>query len=56
MSTVGEHADEELPLHGFTVDDPGLWEFRRRLTDEESAIPGLTDEEWELFHAIIAEA
>jgi len=47
MSTV-EQPDGEFPLHSFTVDDPRLWEFRSKLTWEESTIPGLTDEEWDL--------
>ncbi len=51
-----EHHDEESHLHLFTVDDPRLWEFRSRLTAEEFSIPDLSDEEWESFHAIIAEA
>jgi hypothetical protein len=38
------------------VDDPRLWEFRSRLSGEEFAVPGLTDDEWDSFHAIIAEA
>lgn len=54
MSTVEQH-DGEPQLHLFTVDDPRLWEFRSRLTAEEFAIPGLSDEEWETFHAILAE-
>jgi hypothetical protein len=56
MSTVEEPDDEEFRLHLFTADDPRLWEFRSRLTAEEFAIPGLTDDEWDSFHAIIAEA
>lgn len=51
-----EHHDEEGHLHLFTVDDPRLWEFRSRLTDQEFAIPDVSDEEWDSFHAIIAEA
>lgn len=54
MSTIEQH-DEEPQLHLFTVDDPRLWEFRPRLTAEEFAIPGVSDEEWESFHAILAE-
>ena len=55
MSTVEEPDDEEFRLHLFTADDPRLWEFRSRLTAEEFAIPGLTNDEWDSFHAIIAE-
>jgi hypothetical protein len=55
MSAV-EHPNDDALLHLFTVDDPRLWEFRSRLTPEEFAIDGLTDEEWDTFHAIIAEA
>jgi hypothetical protein len=46
---------EEPRLHLFTMDDPRLWEFRSRLSDEEFAIADVTDEEWEAFHMIIAE-
>jgi hypothetical protein len=45
----------ERELHLFTVDDPRLWEFRSRLTPEEFAIPDMSDEEWDTFHAILAE-
>jgi hypothetical protein len=55
MSSV-EHHDEPDHLRSFTVHDPRLWEPRSRLTDEEFTIPDLTDEEWDHFHAIIAEA
>jgi hypothetical protein len=55
MSTI-EQPNEDHHLNLFTVDDPRLWEFRSRLTPEEFTIDGLTDEEWETFHAIIAEA
>jgi hypothetical protein len=55
MSSV-EHRDEEDRLHLFTVDDPRLWEFRSRLTDQEFAIPDISGEDWDSFHAIIAEA
>ena len=44
MSTV-EQRDEEPPLHLFTVDDPRLWEFRSRSSDEELALGEVTDEE-----------
>jgi hypothetical protein len=46
---------EEPRLCLFTVDDPSLWEFRSRLSDDEFAIADLTDEEWGAFHTIIAE-
>jgi hypothetical protein len=55
MSSV-EHHDEEGPLHVFAVDDPRLWEFRSRLSDQDFSIPDVSDEDWESFHAIIAEA
>jgi hypothetical protein len=55
MSSV-EHHDEEGHLHLFAVDDPLLWEFRSRLSDQEFAIPDVSDEDWDSFHAIIAEA
>lgn len=56
MGTVSsvEQSGDESQLHLFTVDDPRLWEFRSQLSAEEFAIPGLSDEEWEAFHAIIA--
>jgi hypothetical protein len=55
MSSV-EHHDEEGHLHLFAVDDPRLWEFRSRLSDQDFAIPDVRDEDWDSFHAIIAEA
>lgn len=55
VSTV-ERPEEEHRLHLFKVDDPRLWEPRPRLSADEIAIEGLTDEEWDTFHAIIAEA
>lgn len=55
MSSVERH-DEEQRLHVFAVDDPRLWEFRSRLDATEFAIPDVSDEEWDAFHAIIAEA
>ena len=55
MSSV-EHHDEEGHLHLFAVDDPRLWEFRSRLSDQDFAIPDVSDEDWDSFHAIIAEA
>jgi hypothetical protein len=54
--TTADQRDEEPQLHLVTVDDPRLWEFRSRLSDEEFAIEGLSDEEWDTFHSIIAEA
>lgn len=51
-----EHRDEDGRLHLFAVDDPRLWEFRSRLNDQEFAIPDVSDEDWDSFHAIIAEA
>jgi hypothetical protein len=55
MSSV-EHHDEEGHLHLFAVDDPRLWEFRSRLSDQDFRIPDVSDEDWDSFHAIIAEA
>ena len=52
----GKPHDEESHLQLFTVDDPRLWEFRSRLDNREFAIPDMSDEEWETFHSIIAEA
>lgn len=51
-----EHRGEEHPrLNIFAVTDPRLWEFRSRLSDEAFTIPDVPDEEWDAFHAIIAE-
>lgn len=54
MSSV-EHHDEDQRLHLFAVDDPRLWEFRSRLDAAEFGIAGMSDAEWDTFHAIIAE-
>ncbi len=55
MSTA-EHDDKEHPrLSMFTVTDPRLWEFRSRLSAEEFAIPDVPGEEWDAFHAVLAE-
>jgi hypothetical protein len=51
-----EQNDQVPHLHLFTVDDPRLWDFRSRLAPEEFTIPGLSDQEWDTFHAIIADA
>lgn len=53
-----ERHDEmgDLQLRLFTVDDPRLWESRPQLSPEEFAVEGLSDEEWEAFHATIAQA
>lgn len=52
---IAEGPGEEYCLHLFTVDDPRIWQPRRRLSPDEIAIEGLTDKEWETFDAIIAE-
>jgi hypothetical protein len=46
---------EEPKLRLFTVDDPRLWEPRPHLTPEQFALEGISDEEWDAFHAAIAE-
>ncbi|MGH9127420.1 MAG: hypothetical protein ACRDY2_00250 [Acidimicrobiales bacterium] len=46
----------QAQLHVVTVDDQRLCEFRSRLTEGEFAIPDLSDQDWDVFHAIIAEA
>jgi hypothetical protein len=56
MSTVEGSDGEQYHLHLFTVNDPQLWEPRHRQSPEEIALEGITDEEWDTFHAIIAEA
>ncbi len=55
MSRTDEHEGAQPRLNMFTVVDPGLWEFRSQLSGEEFAIPDVPDEEWETFHAILAE-
>jgi len=55
MSSADRH-DEEAHFHLFTVDDPRLWEFQSRLDEREFTISDVSDEEWDNFHAIIAEA
>ena len=52
--SVVEHP-EEPHLRMFTVDDPRLWESRPRLSLEELAIEGVSDEEWRAFYAALAE-
>jgi hypothetical protein len=47
---------EEPHLRLFTVDDERLWESRPRLGPEEFALDEVTDEEWDSFHAVLAEA
>lgn len=54
MSTV-EQRDDEPRLHLFTVDDPRLWEFRSRFSNDDFALDGVTDQEWDAFHAVIAD-
>jgi hypothetical protein len=51
---IGEHP-EEPKLRSFTADDPRLWDPRPHLTPEEFALEGISDEEWDAFHAAIAE-
>lgn len=53
MSLV-EHPDEPH-LRLFNVDDPRLWESRPRLSVEDLALEGVTDEEWDAFYAALAE-
>ena len=53
MSVV-EHL-EDPHLRMFTVDDPRLWESRPRLSLEELAIEGVSDEEWSAFYEALAE-
>ncbi len=47
---------EEPHLRLYTVDDERLWESRPRLRAEESALEGVTDEEWEGFYSALADA
>lgn len=55
VSSVERHG-EEGHLHLFAVDDPRLWEFQSRLTDQEFTIPDVSDEERDTFHSIIDQA
>ena len=52
--SIVEHP-EEPKLRSFTTDDPRLWDPRPHLTPEEFALEGISDEEWDAFHAAIAE-
>jgi hypothetical protein len=54
MSVV-EHP-EEPKLRLFTVDDPRLWDARPHLTPEQFALEGVSDDEWDAFHAAVADA
>lgn len=51
-----ERPEDGSCLRSFTVDDPRLWDSRPQLSREEFVLDGLTDEEWDAFHKIIAEA
>jgi hypothetical protein len=53
--TSAEPRDDEPRLHMFSVDDPRIWEFRSRLSDEEFALSEVSEPEWEAFHAALAE-
>lgn len=55
VTTTAQDHEAGDRLHLFTVDDRGLWEFRSRLSDEEFALSDVTDDEWERFHAVLAE-
>jgi len=54
MSSV-DPSEEELRLHSFTVGDARLRETRRKLSPEEFAFDGVSDEEWDAFYAALAE-
>ncbi len=47
---------EEPHLRLFTVDDEQLWESTPRLGPEEFALDEVTDDEWDSFYAVLAEA
>jgi len=53
--SVVERPDEPS-LRLFTVEDPRLWDSKPLLSPDEFVIEGLSDEEWEAFHAAVAEA
>ncbi len=54
MSVV-EHPDQPS-LRLFTVDDARLWDTRPRLSPEEFTLEDVSDEDWDAFHAAIADA
>jgi hypothetical protein len=54
MSVV-ERPDEPSPWL-FTVDDPRLWDARPQLSPVEFALEDVTDQEWDAFYAVVAEA
>ncbi len=47
---------ERRPLRSFTVDDDRLADALPQLNAQEFALEEVTDEEWDAFHATIAEA
>ena len=54
MSVVEQ--PERRPLRSFTVDDDRLADALPVLSADEFALDDLTDEEWDAFHAAIADA
>jgi len=54
MSVVEQ--PEPPPLRSFTVDDDRLADALPLLSPDEFALDDITDEEWDAFHAAIAEA
>ena len=54
MSTASQPDEPHLRL--FDITDPALADVKHILDLKEFAIEGLSDEEWEAFHAAIAEA
>ncbi|MGI9033406.1 MAG: hypothetical protein ACR2HY_06945 [Acidimicrobiales bacterium] len=47
---------ERRPLRSFTVDDDGLAGALPTLGPDDFAVDDVTDEEWDAFHAAIADA
>jgi hypothetical protein len=54
MSVVEQ--PERRPLRSFTVDDDRLADALPLLSVDEFALDDVTDEEWDAFHAAIADA
>lgn len=54
--STAHHPQEKRRPRSLSVDDPRLWDSRPQLSREEFTLEGLSDEEWDAFHKIIAEA
>lgn len=57
MKTMSVVEQPDRPhLRSFTVDDDRLADARPLLSSEEFALTDVTDDEWDAFHAAIADA